>query len=230
MLDRHRKRVIDRIQHACANGCQAYWICTLVEESDILEAQAAEVTAKELHLLLPKLKIGLVHGRQKPDEKSTTIAAFKSGEIQLLVATTVVEVGVDVPNASLMIIENPERLGLAQLHQLRGRVGRGKKESHCVLLYSPPLSRNSSERLKVMRQTNDGFKIAEMDLKLRGAGEVLGTKQTGEMAFRIADLNRDAHLISEVQKIAQLLLSEYPSNVELLIQRWLGSDEQYGQV
>jgi len=230
MLDRHRKRVIDRIQHACANGCQAYWICTLIEESDILEAQAAEVTAKELHLLLPKLKIGLVHGRQKPDEKSTTIAAFKSGEIQLLVATTVVEVGVDVPNASLMIIENPERLGLAQLHQLRGRVGRGKKESHCVLLYSPPLSRNSSERLKVMRQTNDGFKIAEMDLKLRGAGEVLGTKQTGEMAFRIADLNRDAHLISEVQKIAQLLLSEYPSNVELLIQRWLGSDEQYGQV
>ena len=230
MLDRHRKRVIDRIQHACANGCQAYWICTLIEESDILEAQAAEVTAKELHLLLPKLKIGLVHGRQKPDEKSTTIAAFKSGEIQLLVATTVVEVGVDVPNASLMIIENPERLGLAQLHQLRGRVGRGGKESHCVLLYSPPLSRNSSERLKVMRQTNDGFKIAEMDLKLRGAGEVLGTKQTGEMAFRIADLNRDAHLISEVQKIAQLLLSEYPSNVELLIQRWLGSDEQYGQV
>jgi len=129
-----------------------------------------------------------------------------------------------------MIIENPERLGLAQLHQLRGRVGRGGKESHCVLLYSPPLSRNSSERLKVMRQTNDGFKIAEMDLKLRGAGEVLGTKQTGEMAFRIADLNRDAHLISEVHKIAQLLLSEYPSNVELLIQRWLGSDEQYGQV
>jgi ATP-dependent DNA helicase RecG len=230
MLDRHRKRVIDRIQHACANGCQAYWICTLIEESDILEAQAAEVTARELHLLLPKLKIGLVHGRQKPDEKSTTIAAFKSGEIQLLVATTVVEVGVDVPNASLMIIENPERLGLAQLHQLRGRVGRGEKESHCVLLYSPPLSRNSSERLKVMRQTNDGFKIAEMDLKLRGAGEVLGTKQTGEIAFRIADLNRDAHLISEVQKIAQLLLSEYPSNVEPLIQRWLGSDEQYGQV
>jgi ATP-dependent DNA helicase RecG len=195
-----------------------------------LEAQAAEVTAKELHLLLPKLKIGLVHGKQKPDEKSTTIASFKSGEIQLLIATTVVEVGVDVPNASLMIIENPERLGLAQLHQLRGRVGRGKKESHCVLLYSPPLSSNSSERLKVMRQTNDGFKIAEMDLKLRGAGEVLGTKQTGDVAFRIADLNRDAHLISEVQKIAQLLLSEYPSNVELLIQRWLGSDEQYGQV
>jgi ATP-dependent DNA helicase RecG len=230
MLDRHRKKVIERIQHACANGCQAYWICTLIEESDILEAQAAEVTAKELHLLLPKLKIGLVHGKQKPDEKSTTIASFKSGEIQLLIATTVVEVGVDVPNASLMIIENPERLGLAQLHQLRGRVGRGKKESHCVLLYSPPLSSNSSERLKVMRQTNDGFKIAEMDLKLRGAGEVLGTKQTGDVAFRIADLNRDAHLISEVQKIAQLLLSEYPSNVELLIQRWLGSDEQYGQV
>lgn len=230
MLDKHREKVIDRIQYACANSCQAYWICTLIQESDILEAQAAEVTAKELHLLLPKLKIGLVHGRQKPDEKSSTIAAFKSGKIQLLVATTVVEVGVDVPNASLMIIENPERLGLAQLHQLRGRVGRGEKESHCVLLYSPPLSRNSSERLKVMRQTNDGFKIAEMDLKLRGAGEVLGTRQTGEMSFRIADLQRDAHLISEVQKIAQLLLSEYPSSVELLIQRWLGSDEQYGQV
>ena len=195
-----------------------------------LEAQAAEATATELHLLIPELRIGLVHGRQKSSEKFATIAAFKAGKIQLLVATTVVEVGVDVPNASLMVIENPERLGLAQLHQLRGRVGRGKRDSHCVLLYGQPLSRRGAERLKIMRQTNDGFKIAEMDLKLRGAGEVLGTKQTGEMVMRIADLQRDAHLLPEIKKIAQLLLEKHPLNAQAIIRRWLGGGECYGQV
>ena len=228
--DQNRQKVIDRIQNACMKNRQAYWICTLVEESDLLEARAAEVTAKELHLLLPELKIGLVHGRQKPSEKSATITAFKAGEIQLLVATTVVEVGVDVPNASLMVIENPERLGLAQLHQLRGRVGRGQVKSHCVLLYSTPLSQKSMQRLKIMRQTNDGFKIAEMDLKIRGAGEVLGTKQTGELSLRIADLQRDAHLLPEIHKTAKLLISNHPINTQAIIRRWLGGGERYGQV
>jgi len=228
--DQNRQKVVDRIQNACMENRQAYWICTLIEESDLLEAQAAEVTAKELHLLLPELNIGLVHGRQKSSEKSATIAAFKAGKIQLLVATTVIEVGVDVPNASLMVIENPERLGLAQLHQLRGRVGRGQIESHCVLLYSAPLSQKSTKRLKIMRQTNDGFKIAEMDLKIRGAGEVLGTKQTGELSFRIADLQRDAHLLPEIHKTAQLLISKHPINTQAIIRRWLGGGERYGQV
>jgi ATP-dependent DNA helicase RecG len=228
--DQNRQKVIDRIQNACMKNRQAYWICTLVEESDLLEARAAEVTAKELHLLLPELKIGLVHGRQKPSEKFATITAFKAGEIQLLVATTVVEVGVDVPNASLMVIENPERLGLAQLHQLRGRVGRGQVKSHCVLLYSTPLSQKSMQRLKIMRQTNDGFKIAEMDLKIRGAGEVLGTKQTGELSLRIADLQRDAHLLPEIHKTAKLLISNHPINTQAIIRRWLGGGERYGQV
>jgi len=230
IADQNRQKVIDRVQKACADGRQAYWICTLIEESDMLEAQAAEATATELHLLIPELRIGLVHGRQKSSEKFATIAAFKAGKIQLLVATTVVEVGVDVPNASLMVIENPERLGLAQLHQLRGRVGRGQEDSHCVLLYGQPLSRRGAERLKIMRQTNDGFKIAEMDLELRGAGEVLGTKQTGEMVMRIADLQRDANLLPEIKKIAQLLLEKHPLNAQAIIRRWLGGGERFGQV
>jgi ATP-dependent DNA helicase RecG len=230
IADCNRQKVIDRVQKACTNGRQAYWVCTLIEESDLLEAQAAEATAAELHLLLPQLKIGLAHGKQKTGEKSATIAQFKAGKTQLLVATTVVEVGVDVPNASLMVIENPERLGLAQLHQLRGRVGRGKEESHCVLLYGPSLSQQGAERLKIMRQTNDGFKIAEMDLKLRGAGEVLGTRQTGEMAFRIADLQRDGHLLPEIKLSAELLLDQHPLNAQAIIRRWLGDGERYGQV
>jgi ATP-dependent DNA helicase RecG len=205
-------------------------VCTLIEESEVLEAQAAEATADELHLLLPELNIGLVHGRQKPGEKAATMAAFKQGEIQLLVATTVIEVGVDVPNASLMIIENPERLGLAQLHQLRGRVGRGQQESHCVLLYSPPLSRQGTERLRIMRQTNDGFRIAEKDLELRGPGEVLGTRQTGEQPLRIADLQRDSHLLPEIRRTAMALLAESPERAQAIIQRWLAGSERYGQV
>ena len=193
-----RNDVIARVRASCGTGRQAYWVCTLIEESDVLEAQAAEVTSAELQLMLPELSIGLVHGRLKPREKLEIMASFKAGEIDLLVATTVIEVGVDVPNASLMIIENSERLGLSQLHQLRGRVGRGSQSSHCVLLYSPPISGNGNARLKIMRETTDGFKIAEKDLELRGPGEVLGTRQTGDMQLHIADLQRDAHMLPHI--------------------------------
>lgn len=224
-----RNDVLERVRASCASGRQAYWVCTLIEESDVLEAQAAEATAQELQLLLSELSIGLIHGRLKPKEKVQIMQAFKDGEINLLVATTVIEVGVDVPNASLMIIENAERLGLSQLHQLRGRVGRGSESSHCVLLYQPPISGNSAARLKIMRETNDGFKIAEKDLEIRGPGEVLGTRQTGDMQLHIADLQRDAHLLPEVKEIALLLLNNHADNVDPLITRWLGHSEQYAQ-
>ena len=224
-----RNDVLERVRASCREGRQAYWVCTLIEESDVLEAQAAEATAQELQLLLSELSIGLIHGRLKPKEKVQIMEAFKAGEINLLVATTVIEVGVDVPNASLMIIENAERLGLSQLHQLRGRVGRGTQSSHCVLLYSAPLSANGGARLKIMRETNDGFKIAEKDLEIRGPGEVLGTRQTGDMQLRIADLQRDAHLLPEVKRMAFGLLQDYPDNVDPLVARWLGHSEQYGQ-
>ena len=224
-----RNDVIERVRASCSSGRQAYWVCTLIEESDVLEAQAAEATAQELQLLLSELSISLIHGRLKPKEKVQIMQAFKDGEINLLVATTVIEVGVDVPNASLMIIENAERLGLSQLHQLRGRVGRGSESSHCVLLYQPPISGNSAARLKIMRETNDGFKIAEKDLEIRGPGEVLGTRQTGDMQLHIADLQRDAHLLPEVKEIALQLLHNHADNVDPLIARWLGHSEQYGQ-
>ena len=224
-----RNDIIARVRASCSSGRQAYWVCTLIEESDVLEAQAAEVTAAELQLMLPELSIGLIHGRLKPREKLEIMAAFKAAEIDLLVATTVIEVGVDVPNASLMIIENSERLGLSQLHQLRGRVGRGSQSSHCVLLYSPPISGNSSARLKIMRETTDGFKIAEKDLELRGPGEVLGTRQTGDMQLHIADLQRDAHMLPQIKATAEKLLVNHPENVDPLINRWLGLSEQYAQ-
>ncbi|MDB2593934.1 ATP-dependent DNA helicase RecG [Porticoccaceae bacterium] len=224
-----RNDIIERVRVSCTQGRQAYWVCTLIEESDVLEAQAAEVTASELQLMLPGLSIGLIHGRLKPREKLEIMEAFKSGEINLLVATTVIEVGVDVPNASLMIIENAERLGLSQLHQLRGRVGRGSQSSHCVLLYSPPISSNGGVRLKTMRETNDGFKIAEKDLELRGPGEVLGTRQTGDMQLHIADLQRDAHMLPQIKHLAENLLLNHPDLADGLIARWLGHSEQYAQ-
>lgn len=224
-----RKDVIERVKVACLEGRQAYWVCTLIEESDVLEAQAAEVTANELQLMLPELSVGLVHGRLKAREKLSVMDDFKSGDINLLVATTVIEVGVDVPNASLMIIENAERLGLSQLHQLRGRVGRGAAQSHCLLLYSDPLSNNGSERLKTMRQTTDGFAIAEKDLELRGPGELLGTRQTGEMQLQIADLQRDAHLLPQIKTVADAIAHQHPQQVAPLINRWLGSSAQYAQ-
>ncbi|UUA71468.1 ATP-dependent DNA helicase RecG [Cellvibrio sp. QJXJ] len=228
--DNRREEVVERVRLACEQGRQAYWVCTLIEESEALEAQAAEATAANLTESLPQLRIGLIHGRLKPAEKEAVMAAFKANQLDLLVATTVIEVGVDVPNASLMIIENPERLGLAQLHQLRGRVGRGSAASHCVLLYGSPLSHNGRERLRVMRESSDGFYIAEQDLELRGPGEVLGTRQTGEMQFKIADLQRDGHLLPQVKDAALLLMSDYPQVCEQLVVRWLGNNQRYLQV
>ncbi|HHQ4578435.1 TPA: ATP-dependent DNA helicase RecG [Aeromonas hydrophila] len=225
--DSRRQDVIERVRLACEEGKQAYWVCTLIEESEVLECQAAEDTAAELQNQLPGLHIGLVHGRMRPVEKQRVMEEFKAGILQLLVATTVIEVGVDVPNASLMIIENPERLGLAQLHQLRGRVGRGSVASHCVLLYHAPLSKTAQSRLGVLRETNDGFLIAQRDLELRGPGELLGTRQTGLADLKIADLVRDQPLIPQVQKMARFLLDRHPSHVEPLIRRWLGLRDHY---
>lgn len=225
--DSRRGDVIERVRLACEEGKQAYWVCTLIEESEVLECQAAEDTAAELQARLPGLHIGLVHGRMRPVEKQRVMEEFKAGILQLLVATTVIEVGVDVPNASLMIIENPERLGLAQLHQLRGRVGRGSVASHCVLLYHAPLSKTAQSRLGVLRETNDGFLIAQRDLELRGPGELLGTRQTGLADLKIADLVRDQPLIPQVQKLARFLMDKHPSHVDPLIRRWLGLRDHY---
>ncbi|MDR3387338.1 MAG: ATP-dependent DNA helicase RecG [Rudaea sp.] len=227
IANRRRAEVVERVRVACAGGRQAYWVCTLIEESEQLQAQAAEVTFVELTAALPQLRIGLVHGRLKPAEKQAVMDAFHAGQLALIVATTVIEVGVDVPNASLMIIENAERLGLAQLHQLRGRVGRGSAESSCVFLYQAPLSDMARQRLDVLRETSDGFRIAEKDLELRGPGEVLGTRQTGQLALRIADLARDAHLLPAVQRAGSAMLREHPQLVERLIARWVGHAERY---
>ncbi|TCP72112.1 ATP-dependent DNA helicase RecG [Pseudomonas putida] len=230
VADSRRFEVVERVRAACAEGRQAYWVCTLIEESEELTCQAAESTYEELGSALGELRVGLIHGRMKPVEKAEIMAQFKAGELQLLVATTVIEVGVDVPNASLMIIENPERLGLAQLHQLRGRVGRGSAVSHCVLLYHPPLSQIGRERLGIMRETNDGFIIAEKDLELRGPGEMLGTRQTGLLQFKVADLMRDADLLPAVRDAAQALVARWPDHVSPLLDRWLRHGQQYGQV
>lgn len=226
--DTKRNDIIDRVRHACLQeGKQAYWVCTLIDESEVLEAQAAADTADTLQQQLPELKIGLVHGRMKAAEKQAVMQQFKSNELHLLVATTVIEVGVDVPNASLMIIENPERLGLAQLHQLRGRVGRGSVASHCVLLYHSPLSKTAQKRLSVLRESNDGFIIAQKDLEIRGPGEMLGTKQTGLADFKIADLLRDQKLIPEIQRMARYLHTSHPANAAAIIDRWIGNRDQY---
>lgn len=230
IADGRRHEVIERVSNACQQGAQAYWVCTLIEESETLQCQAAEDTAADLTEQLPHLRIGLVHGRMKAAEKADIMAAFKQHQLDLLVATTVIEVGVDVPNASLMIIENPERLGLAQLHQLRGRVGRGAAKSHCVLLYKHPLSQNGKQRIQVMRESQDGFYIAEQDLMLRGPGELLGTRQTGLQLLRVADLERDGELLPQVKEMATAFWQQYPERVDGLIQRWLGDAEQFAQV
>lgn len=228
IADTRRGDIIDRVRHACTQeGRQAYWVCTLIEESEMLEAQAAEATWEELKTALPELKVALVHGRMKSQEKQAVMQAFKQGETDLLVATTVIEVGVDVPNASLMIIENPERLGLAQLHQLRGRVGRGAVASHCVLLYKAPLSKTAQLRLQVLRDSNDGFVIAQKDLEIRGPGELLGTRQTGNAEFKVADLVRDQALIPQVQRIARHVHEYYPEQAAALIERWMPETEKY---
>lgn len=222
-----RPELIERIALACREGRQVYWVCTLIEENDELDATPAQATFESLQALLPGVRVGLVHGRLKASEKLATMVAFKAGQIDLLVATTVIEVGVDVPNASLMVIENAERLGLAQLHQLRGRVGRGSAVSRCVLLYQARLSAMARERLETMRQTNDGFVIAEKDLELRGPGELLGTRQTGLAGFRMADLARDADLLPGVHALAERLLADAPLVADRVVERWIGSAVRY---
>jgi ATP-dependent DNA helicase RecG len=227
--DSRRGDVIERVRRvAVEQKRQIYWVCTLIDESEVLQCQAAEDAAVALRTTLTELKVGLVHGRLKAAEKQQVMDDFKQGKLDLLVATTVIEVGVDVPNASLMIVENPERLGLAQLHQLRGRVGRGSVESHCVLMYSGPLSKTASKRLGVLRESTDGFYIAEKDLEIRGPGEMLGTKQTGIADLKIADLIRDAALIPDIKNMAEYVWREYPSNSQALISRWLAYKEEYG--
>jgi ATP-dependent DNA helicase RecG len=231
LLDSQRRdQVIQRVGAGCGEGRQAYWVCTLIEESENLDARAAEATAELLQAQLPNLHIGLIHGRLPPADKEAMMAAFKAGKIELLVATTVIEVGVDVPNASLMIIENPERLGLAQLHQLRGRVGRGATASHCVLLYQAPLSQRGRERLDVMRRSNDGFYIAEQDLLFRGPGELLGTRQTGLTSFRVAQLPAHEMLLEQVAEIAESLVQNYPDRCTLLVDRWTGERQAFARV
>jgi ATP-dependent DNA helicase RecG len=228
--DSRREEVIQRVHAACAQRRQVYWVCTLIEESEHLQCKAAEETATALQSACPDLAIGLVHGRMKALEKEAIMQAFKAGELDMLVATTVIEVGVDVPNASLMIIENAERLGLAQLHQLRGRVGRGSIESHCVLMYHPPLSENGQARLSCLRETQDGFVIAQRDLEIRGPGEVLGTRQTGLPQFRVANLMEDQALLAQASEMSELLLRESPQKAEALIQRWFAHKLAFGEV
>lgn len=223
-------QIAERIMANCAQGEQAYWVCTLIEESEMLRAKAATDTCEELQQWFPNMRIGLVHGRLKPDEKNHTMNQFKNHELDLLVATTVIEVGVDVPNASLMVIENAERLGLSQLHQLRGRVGRGNKKSHCVLMYQPPLGEIAKQRLDIMRQTNDGFAIARQDLKIRGAGELLGSRQKGTVQFRLADLERDQPLFDKAQNLAADLINKFPEKCQKIIDRWIAASDEVSNV
>ena len=228
--DNRRDEVVVRVRKACAGGQQAYWVCPLIEESDLLNYEAAEARHELLLQALPDQRLGLVHGRMKSALREKVMRAFKDGDIDVLVATSVIEVGVDVPNASLMIIENAERMGLSQLHQLRGRVGRGSAKSHCVLLYRQPLGQLARSRLAVLRDSNDGFLVAQRDLELRGPGELLGTRQTGLPQYRIADLVRDAALMPDVHRVAERLLRAAPENAPLTIQRWLGDAGRYGKV
>jgi ATP-dependent DNA helicase RecG len=228
--EQRRAELVQRVGAHCAAGQQAYWVCPLIEESEQVDSRAASALKRELGDALPNARIGLIHGRMKPLEKDAVMRAFKAAELDLLVATTVIEVGVDVPNATLMVVENAERMGLAQLHQLRGRVGRGAKASTCVLLYRPPLSELARERLRVLRATNDGFVVAQKDLELRGPGEVLGTRQTGVMQLRVADLLRDADLLPLVVELSDQLAATAPTAVDALIRRWIRGEADYAKV
>ncbi len=225
-----RQEVIERIQHWIEQGRQVYWVCTLIEESEILQCEAAEKTAAMLTAALPNTRVGLIHGRLKSADKDAVMQGFIQHDLDLLVATTVIEVGVDVPNANLMIIENPERLGLSQLHQLRGRIGRGSSASYCLLMYQTPLSNASKQRLSILRESQDGFLIAEKDLQLRGPGEIMGTRQTGQMQFRIANIVRDTQLLEQVKESAELMLSETPEAISPIIKRWIGESTNYSEV
>jgi ATP-dependent DNA helicase RecG len=228
--DVRRDEILQRVREACAQGNQAYWVCPLIEESEALQLATANDTYALMQSEFPELKIGLVHGRMKPAEKQAVMAAFSAGETQLLVATTVIEVGVDVPNASLMVIEHAERMGLSQLHQLRGRVGRGAAKSTCILLYQNKLSETARARLKVIYESNDGFAIAQADLNLRGPGEYLGTRQSGVPMLKIADLNRDADLLNAAKNMADRLIKEHPSAVEKHLERWMGRADELVKV
>ena len=230
MPQSRRAELVQRVRVHCGGGRQAYWVCPLIETSENLDSQAATEVGRELAAALPKLNVGLVHGRMSSSEKDRVMRDFSSGGLHVLVATTVVEVGVDVPNASLMVIENAERMGLSQLHQLRGRVGRGREASHCILLYKPPLTDVAEARLRVLRSTTDGFAIAQKDLELRGPGEVLGTRQTGLMQLRVANIVRDADLLPEVIRISDELLIRFPQRVDPLIERWTRGDSEYAKV
>jgi ATP-dependent DNA helicase RecG len=227
MPEQRRDEIIERISSSCQQGAQAYWVCSLIEESESLQSQAAEDTHTLLKKKMPALNIGLLHGRMKSVEKEKIMQDFIQNKIHVLVATTVIEVGVDVANASLMIIENAERFGLAQLHQLRGRVGRGEKQSSCVLLYKAPLGDTAKKRLDALRTSTDGFELARIDLELRGPGEVMGTKQSGDMHMRIANLSQDMGLLPQVHDAAQWLLENHPERVDELLRRWLGISVEY---
>ena len=230
MPESRRPELVQRVLTHCLSGHQAYWVCPLIEESEAINAQAATELSCELEKALPELAVGLIHGRMKSGEKESIMRQFKEGELNLLVATTVIEVGVDVPNASLMIIESSERMGLSQLHQLRGRVGRGSHISNCVLLFKPPISNLARERLSVMRETSDGFLVAQKDLELRGPGDMLGTRQTGIMQLKVADLMRDMDLLPQVIELSENLLNDFPQSVEPLIKRWNNSSSEYAKV
>jgi ATP-dependent DNA helicase RecG len=227
IAESRRDDIVERIRENCQHGAQVYWVCSLIEESDVLQSQAATDTHVYLQTQLTDLNIGLLHGRLKSAEKDSVMQDFINKKINVLVATTVIEVGVDVPNASLMVIENAERFGLAQLHQLRGRVGRGEKQSSCVLLYKAPLGDVAKKRIEALRETTDGFELARIDLEIRGPGEVLGTKQSGDMQMRIANLSKDLALLPDVQKAAHWLLENHPERVETVLRRWLGNAVEY---
>jgi len=225
-----RGEVLARIREACAEGQQAYWVCPLIEESETLDLQTALDAHAELQAELPGIAVGLLHGRMPGPEKAGTMAAFKANRIQLLVATTVIEVGVDVPNASLMVIEHAERFGLSQLHQLRGRVGRGSRESACILLYANPLSEGARARLKVIFEHSDGFEVAQADLDLRGPGEYLGERQSGAPLLRFADLERDAPMIAAAREAADAMLAAHPAEARAHVERWLGTRQEFARV
>jgi ATP-dependent DNA helicase RecG len=230
VADNRRAEVIARVRDACVAGKQAYWVCPLIEESEVLQLKTALETYSVLKTTFPELKVGLVHGRLASQEKASVMRAFLQGEIQLLVATTVIEVGVDVPNASLMVIEHAERMGLSQLHQLRGRIGRGSEQSVCILMYQNPLGEAARARLKIVFETADGFEIARQDLRLRGPGEFLGARQSGAPMLRFADINTDIDLLEEARNAAARMLNEFPQAVELHLQRWLGGRQDYLRV
>jgi ATP-dependent DNA helicase RecG len=230
VAESRRDEVLARVRAACAKGKQAYWVCPLIEESEALQLQTAIDTFERLQSEFPELNVGLVHGRMRVQEKAAAMSAFQTGECHLLIATTVIEVGVDVANASLMIIENAERMGLSQLHQLRGRIGRGAESSVCILLYQMPISEMARERLRIIYENSDGFEVARQDLRLRGPGEILGARQSGVPMLRFAELERDVKLLESARAVAAALIESHPQLVDKHLARWLGGRQDYLRV